>query len=225
MATKRKGTSGKAAATAVAFLGCGLLCGCIQQYVTVDRTVVPAFDYSFIETIAVVEFTNRSACHHAGRTVADRIEGLLVNESPYRVVPRQVLAERYLVRGPRIDSKTTEKIRRVAGVDAIVIGTVEAYEFEETKLRTGIGDFLFHGSRGPKVARKASVVLYIKVVKAETGQVVWSKSTSGQVNWTGWKDPRSPTAESRFTDKALDEALREVKSLFPHKEKVREPAM
>ncbi len=224
MATKRTAPA-KARASAAALLGVLAFSGCIQQYVWVDRVVMPAFDHSFIETIAVTEFTNRSSYPYAGKIVADRIEELLVNEGPYGVVPRQRLGRLGLPVGGRIDSKAAKRIGRVAGVDAIVLGTVELYEFEEVRSRRTIGEWLVHGMHGPKVARKASVLLYIKAVNAATGQVVWSKSASGSVRWTGWKDACSATEESEFLEEALSQALAEARSLFPHRGKVREPIM
>ncbi len=77
MAAKRTGAITRAAVPAVA-----LLCGCIQQYVWVDKVVTPAFDHTFIGSVAVVEFANRSSNPYAGKLVADRIEELLVNELP-----------------------------------------------------------------------------------------------------------------------------------------------
>ena len=190
-----------------------LLCGCVQAFVWVEEEVAPSFDHKSIRTIAVVEFANRSSHHDAGRIAADRIEELLVNESPYTVVTRmelnRIIEELKLSVDDRIDSKTINKLGRVAGVDALVLGTVEVYQLEEARLKP------------LKVARRASVFLSIKAVDTTIGQVVWSRRVSGSFLWRGWTDTRSAVGPRQCLQKALDDALAEARSLFPHKEKIR----
>ena len=170
----------------------------------------------------VMEFTNRSSDESAGRIVADRIEELLVNGSPYKVLPRQALSEHDPGAVGKLDPETARRIGASAGADALVLGTVEAYEFEEVKHRARIGEWLASAGRGRKVTRKASVLLYIKLVNAGTGSVAWSKSASGSLKWTGYPEKCSETMSSELLKKALAKTLREAKAIFPHKVRVRE---
>ena len=82
-----------------------------------------------------------------------------------------------------------------------------------------------HGGRGKKVTRKASVLLYVKVVNAETGVVAWSRSATGTLSWTGWPEKCSEMSPSDFLEKALTKALKEIRAVFPHRKRVRERIM
>ena len=84
--------------------------------------------------------------------------------------------------------------------------------------------WLASGGKSKKATRKASVLLYIKVVNAETGLVAWSRSASGSLSWTGFPAKCSETKSSELLKRALAKALKEARAIFPHKEKVRERA-
>lgn len=56
-------------------------CATAPKYVTEYRDVVPPFDYKFIKTVGVVEFSNSSERSGAGKIIADRIEQLLLKET------------------------------------------------------------------------------------------------------------------------------------------------
>jgi curli biogenesis system outer membrane secretion channel CsgG len=188
----------------------------------VDRIVMPKFDHTFIDRIAVLEFTNRTANPYAGKVVANAVEEVLVNKSHYSVVPRQMLKGYDPRRTTRIGSALARQIGEASGVDALVLGSVETYEYEEKKTRARLGERLIHGGSGPKMRRTASVLVYVKLVDTRTGRAVWCKSAGGNVKWTGWPAKRSTRGANDYLKEALDEALVEVRTLFPHKEKVRE---
>lgn len=194
-------------------LAVGLLCGCAGRHVWEEREVSPAFDHSFIGKIAVVEFENRTADPMAGRNVADRIEALLANESDYDVISRMDLGwilkeHNLLVKGP-IDPETMRQLGKVAGVDALVLGIVDTYQVDEMKLKP------------LKVARTASVDLRIKAVDASSGRVVWSKRARGSLFWKGWVDTYPMVTPRECLQEALAKAVAEVRSLFPHKVRVK----
>ena len=193
-------------------LALALLGGC-ARYVWVEEEVLPQFDHSFIKKIAVVEFENRTRERGAGKVAAARIEELLVTESGYSVVTRmdlkRLLQEHDLsVRGA-VDPEEMKRLGRIAGVDAIVLGSVKTYEIEETQIKP------------LKVARRASVLLSIKAVNTTTGQVVCSRTADGGFFWRGWTDTDSALSPRACLEAALDDAMSDARALFPHKKKVR----
>jgi curli biogenesis system outer membrane secretion channel CsgG len=194
-------------------LAATLLCGC-ARYVWVEKEVPPSFDNTFVRKIAVVEFKNRTGYSLAGRAVADRIEELLVNEGCYEVMTRmdleRVVSEHKLSLEGLLDSDTTKRVGLIAGVDALVIGTVDTYEIEETQIKP------------LKVARRASVALCIKAVNTTTGQVVCSKSADGTFFWRGWTDTDAAMSPRQCLQEALNDAMRDARALFPHTVKVKE---
>lgn len=196
---------------AVALLA--LLCGCGTQIVWVEEDVLPSFDHTFIKKIAVVEFENRTRDRGAGRAVSDRVEELLVSESPYEVVTRmdldRIVQEHKLSLEGLLDSDTMKDLGRLAGVDALVVGSVEGYELEETPIKP------------PKVARRASVSIVVKGVNAVTGCVFFSANPEGTSFWRGWTDTDAAVSPRQCMRNALDEAMCELRGLFPHKKKVR----
>ncbi len=207
--------------SAVAFAAI-LPCGC-ASYAWVEKEVMPAFDHTFIRTIAVAEFENRSYNPDAGKIAADRLEELLVNESPYKVVTRARLARTGVATaGGRVDWKTMEKLGRAACVDALVVGAVEVCEFEEKKLMRDVGDLLVHGAKGKKVERTASVFLSFKAVNTSSGQVVCARRAQGRFTWTGVTETGSTMGPQACIEKAFDKALAEARALYPHRVKVRE---
>lgn len=196
-----------------ALLALGLLCGCAGRYAWVEKEVSPSFNHSFIRKIAVVEFENRTADPTAGRDVADRIEALLADESSYDVMSRMDLGwilkeHNLLVKGP-VDPETMRQLGQIAGVDALVLGTVDIYQVNEVKLKP------------LKVARTASVSLRIKAVNASSGQVVWSRRARGGSFWRGWIDTYPVVTPRECLQEALAKAVVEVRSLFPHKVRVK----
>ena len=199
----------------------GVLCalcgsGCGAQYVWVEEEVAPPFDHTSIKKIAVVEFENRTRDRSAGRIVAARLEELLVTESGYEVVTRmdlkRLLHEHNLsVRGA-LDPEAMKRLGKVAGVDALVVGSVETYEIEETVIKP------------LKVARRASILLLLKAVNTTTGRVVCSKTAEGDFFWRGWTDTDSAVSPRECLGRALDDAMTDARVLFPHKKRVRRKA-
>ena len=198
----------------VALVVTAALTGCVgPQDVLVEQEVVPSFDHAFIKKIAVVEFENSTKYSKAGRAVADRVEELLVSESPYEVVTRmdldRIVQEHKLSLEGLLDTETMKDLGRLAGVDAIVVGSVEDYELEETPIKP------------PKYARKATVCFVVKAVNAVTGRVFFSANPEGGFFWRGWTDTDSAVSRRQCLRNALDDAMAEVRPLFPHKKKVR----
>jgi len=190
-----------------------LACGCGGRYAWVEQAVEPPFDHAFIRSVAVIEFENRTPDRGAGRDAADAVEALLASESGYRVLSRMdldwILEEHDLVaRGP-VDPDTMRRLARISGADALVIGTVDSYGVQDVQIKP------------LKVSRHAAADLRVKLVDASSGQVVWSRRASGRFHWRGWKDSHSAMSRSDCLQRALAEAVAEVRQVFPRTRKVR----
>jgi len=193
-----------------------LACGCSGNYVWAEQTVNPSFDHTSIRSVAVIEFDNRTRDREAGRDAADAAEELLANESGYRVLSRMdldwILEEHDLVAKGPVDPATVRRLASISGADALVMGTVDTCEVEDVRIRP------------LKVSRSAAVDLRIKLVDASSAQVVWSRRASGRFHWRGWKDSGSVVSRSECLQRALAEAVAEMRQVFPHKRRVRIPA-
>lgn len=162
--------------------------------------VNPPFDHNFIKAIAVIEFSNSTKRHGAGKILADRVEQLLINESGYRVVNRmdidQIRMEKNIAKTTGlVSSSVAKKIGRLLKVDALVVGHVENY-----LLRRSNGD------------KRVDIVLTFKILNTTTGRVIWSKTAYG-----GYYSPKK-NFENEFTcrEKAIKVVMKEVRRLFPH---------
>ena len=112
----RRIPAGRAGALAAVFAAVLVTAGC-SAYVWVEKVVPPAFDHSFIKTIAVPEFANRTSSPDAGKIMADRVEEILVNESGYKVVTRmelnRLMDEHKLSVDGHLDSGAMNRLGRV----------------------------------------------------------------------------------------------------------------
>jgi len=192
-----------------------LVCGCGGRYAWVEQVVEPPFDHAFIRSVAVIEFDNRTLHRGAGKDAADAVEALLAGESGYRVLSRMdldwILEEHDLVAKGPVDPDTMRRLAKVSGADALVIGTVDTYEIQDIRIKP------------LKVSRHAAVDLRVKLVNASSGQVVWSRRASGRFHWRGWKDSPSAMSRTDCLQRALAEAVAEVRQIFPRIRKVRVP--
>lgn len=210
----RRLVAGSTCRVAVALSAAFLNAGC-ARYVWIEEEVSPGYDYKSIKTVAVPKFANRTMNTDAGRLAAERAEELLVAEGPFKVITRleldRLFNELKLSAEGLIDAETMNKLGRVGGVDALLLGTVEVWEFEEkkdwSKTRTTV---------------EATVAIALKLVNSTTGLVVWSKSSQGKYSkeWTVLSLSK-PLSQRECLQKAVDEALVDVRSMFPGRKKVR----
>ena len=204
----------------LAILPCVFFGACVQYRIE-DVPFKPSFDHSFIKKIAVVEFSNHTGRKDASEIVPDQIEQLLVAESGYEVISRmqlrQILQEHDLSSRGILSPSTVRKIGHLAGVDALVVGTVIKYQLTEDEKKAG---FIMVKKR------QSTVVFTFKVLNTTTGQVVYSKTSQG----TWWRkaiegqyDELDKNSDYEYMDIALKKALYDVKAIYPHmtKERVR----
>lgn len=214
-----------------------LVGGCVQvaprhsqpQYTYKWVEVSPPFDHSFIKIIAVVEFSNYSTNPAAGKVLADRIEQFLVDKSPYKVMSRMdlnhVLEEHNLSTQGFLSASTAQKIGKLAGLDALIVGNVENYDVQQTSWREKVGSrwsdrsMRYEPVYGTRYKKTATVAVTFKVINTTTGQVVWSKTSHGDYWRKGQASYISEKSDYEFFERALQDVLKDAFLLFPHREK------
>jgi len=145
--------------------------------------------------IGVLRFTNNT---HAGwwtGTSGTDMQDLLINElvstKAFSVLERQELqsaiSEQQLSESGLIDASTKIKIGKMKGAQYLVAATVSAFE-EDTEGSDGGVQFYGFSFGGEK--KKAYIAVDLKVISAETGEIVESRtieatSTSGGMRVSG----------------------------------------
>jgi hypothetical protein len=187
--------------------------GCMGIPELVERTWVPPFEHASIGKVAVLEFDDRTGSTCAGRDVADAVEELLVTESPYTVVSRMdlmsVIKDHGILHDGWIAPERLRHVACAAGVDALVLGSVDVYRFEESQIRP------------LKAVRTAAVEFRIKIVNATTTQVLWSRTVRGSHVWRGWLDRPNAPARRECLRRAVATCTDELRVMFPHARNVR----
>jgi len=144
-------------------------------------------------TIAVIDFTNNSdsaSWWHGG--VGSQLADVLSNElsatGDFKVIERQkinsVLAEQDLASSYRMRPGSSPHTGNITGAQYLVTGSVASYTEDAAKTGGGLNFAGFHVGGGQA---KAYVAIDLRVIDAETSEVVFSR-----------------TVEGRSTDKAMN---------------------
>jgi len=161
-------------------------------------------------TVAVVDFTNNSdsvAWWHGGvgSQQADVLSNELSATGDFKVIERQkinaVLAEQDLASSYRMRPGSSPHTGNITGAQYLITGSVASYTEDTSNTGGGLSFAGFHVGGGQA---KAYVAIDLRVIDAETSEVVFSR-----------------TVEGRSTDKAirLSGYTRGVGGDFGHKEK------
>ena len=134
-----------------------------------------------------------------GKGIVSLLITRLVNDGTYSVVERQVLdsilKEQNLSVSDRADPSTAAKIGKLLSVDAIVVGTVTQFGFENKNLNVGaaasaaasyipyVGGFGF-GGLGVKKG-KCKVAIDARLVDINTGEILAAVNGSGESKRSG----------------------------------------
>jgi curli biogenesis system outer membrane secretion channel CsgG len=140
--------------------------------------------------IGVLRFTNQT---HAGwwsggmgYELQDMLASELANTKAFQVLERKeinaVLGEQDLGASGRVDPKTRAKIGKIKGAKYLVAGTVSAFEENTTGTGGGfnVGGFSFGGKKD-----KAYMAVDLKVIDAETGEIVDNRTVEATSESTG----------------------------------------
>lgn len=206
---------------------------CSSKYTWEWVQVDPLFDHTFIETIAVFEFYNISHRTGAGKIIADRIEQLMMEHSPYSIMNRMeldhILEEDNLSLLGLMDRNTARRLGELTGLDAILVGTVENYDLRQDAWEEQKGTRWDPNSETNVPAyvtvfqRTATIVITFKVLDTSSGQVVWSKTSHGEYSRKGSASHVSQMSEYEYYERALSEVLDDIWYLWPHNRRVRVP--
>jgi curli biogenesis system outer membrane secretion channel CsgG len=131
--------------------------------------------------VGVLRFTNDTTASwwraNVGRELADMLASELASTKAFHVLERReidaVLGEQDLGASGRVSRSTRAKMGRIKGAQYLIAGTVSAYEENTSGTGGGIGIAGF--SIGGK-KEKAYIAVDLKVIDAETGEIVDSRT-------------------------------------------------
>jgi curli biogenesis system outer membrane secretion channel CsgG len=112
--------------------------------------------------------------------VSDLLTNRLVQNGTFIMVERsrinQILAEQNLGASGRIEPATAAQIGRLLGADAVIIGTINQFNVEESRSEVNIG---FFGIATSTQKQKADVKLTARIVSTTTGEILAVAEGSG----------------------------------------------
>jgi curli biogenesis system outer membrane secretion channel CsgG len=136
-------------------------------------------------TVAVIDFTNQTSSASwwnggVGNQLADMLSNELSATGDFKVIERQkidaVLAEQDLASSYRMRPGSTPHTGNVTGAQYLVTGSVSAYSEDSSDTGGGVSIAGFHLGGGKK---QAYVAIDLRVVDAETSEVVYSRTIEG----------------------------------------------
>jgi len=173
---------------------------------------VAVFDFDFA---AAPGGATQNAAPNLGKAVADLLVARLVQDGAFSVIERsaidKLLAEQNLTNSDRTDPIAAAKLGRILGVDAIVLGAITRYEFED-KVTGGGNPFtdLAHGSLSNKHEITAYVGISARLVSPDTAEVLGVGEGIGEVDHKGVRvdvrDRKRIAGSSPVNNPILDDA-------------------
>lgn len=184
-------------------IGALLLCtvivvsGCASPDVTIDVQRC-----SRIQRLAILPLTDGPGLRakNSGNAVAGFVLDKLTRSGRFRVIERSklkaIMDEADMQAADFIDPDTAAKIGKLAGVDAVVTGSVSQYDYEKTVVHIYII---------PIVSRTYRVGMSVRIIDVDGGAIIYANSASGSSgsNYT--------QAGRRAADKLFDPLFRQVK--------------
>jgi curli biogenesis system outer membrane secretion channel CsgG len=187
------------------------------------RVAVFDFDYATVQSASAAAFgTNVDV----GKGISDLLVRHLVQDGTYSVIERKamdkILGEQNFSNSDRADANSAAKIGRILGVDAIIVGSVTqfGYDNKNTNVGGGGGGWGGFGIGGFSHKKsKAVVVVDARLVNIDTAEIMGvadgkgessRESTSllgGGGNWHGWGGGAVDFGSSDFQQTILGEAV------------------
>jgi TolB-like protein len=196
------------------------LVGCMSTTkVKIERLAPPVADVHGIRELAVLPFADQANGSRRGELVAEHLSAVVANTGRYRVLRRDQMNARLAGAGINFsyppDAALVRKIGAALGVDAILCGSIEKFQFAETNrlvkvkervwtgkyARDGHGDIISDvGADGEATPRKryekrlveknqltryAALNIHFRVADAFLGNVICAKSESESGSWEG----------------------------------------
>jgi curli biogenesis system outer membrane secretion channel CsgG len=187
------------------------------------RVAIFDFDYATVQTASAAAFgTNVDV----GKGISDLLVRHLVQDGTYSVIERKamdkILGEQNFSNSDRADANSAAKIGRILGVDAIIVGSITqfGYDNKDTKVGGGGGGWGGFGVGGFSHKKsKAVVVVDARLVNIDTAEIMGvadgkgessRESTSllgGGSNWHGFGGGAVDFGSSDFQQTILGEAV------------------
>ncbi|HSY12689.1 MAG TPA: CsgG/HfaB family protein [Verrucomicrobiae bacterium] len=187
------------------------------------RVAVFDFDFATVQSSSAAVFgTNVDV----GKGISDLLVRHLVQDGTYSVIERKamdkILAEQNFSNSDRADANSAAKIGKLLGVDAIIVGSVTqfGYDNKDTKVGGGGGGWGGFGVGGFSHKKsKAVVVTDARLVNIDTAEIMGvadgkgessRESTSllgGGSNWHGFGGGAVDFGSSDFQQTILGEAV------------------
>ena len=168
--------------------GCGSR-GAVKSYLR------EGVDPTFVKKVAILKFEN----HTENKQAADRLRDLVTMEALAmglfdvvdRTVVDEVLAEEGVEEGTGLDKDTVRRLGKRLGVQALLVGSVNAYEEER------------EGSYSYPV-----VSLSLRLLDVASGEIVWKAggTETGYSLWGrlfGWKPKNAIEVSFRLVERLL----------------------
>ena len=155
------------------------------------RVAVMNFDYATVHSSVLSIW---GADNDIGKGIADLLVDKLVEDGRFSVYERKaldkIMAEQNFSNSDRADPATAAKLAKLAGVDAIIIGSITQFGRDDKKTGVGAGAF---GGFGRKVGiggfekreAKAAVVLSARLISTETAEILAVSQGKGESTRSG----------------------------------------
>lgn len=131
------------------------------------------------------------ATPNVGKAVTDLLIARLVQDGSVSVIERnaikKLLDEQDLTNSDRTDAITAAKLGRILGVDAIVLGTITHYDYEDKIVGGGGSRPFIGGSTKLKHDIKAVVQINARLISPDTAEVLAVSEGIGEIVRTGVK--------------------------------------
>jgi curli biogenesis system outer membrane secretion channel CsgG len=180
------------------------------------RIAVFDFDNAAVQG-AVSSLFFSTAAPNLGKAAADLLVNRLVQDGSASVIERaaidKLLAEQNLSNSDRFDPATAAKIGRILGVDAIILGSITHYDYEDKT--TGGGGNRFGGFGGSGMTTKhdirALVQISARVVSPDTAEVMTVSQGAGEIVRKGVKiDIRDTSRTNPFAQASANPIMNEA---------------
>lgn len=153
------------------------------------RVAVMEFEYGTVmSSVQAIFGTNQDI----GRGISDMLVNQLVNDGSYRVIERaqldKIVKEQNFSNSNRADSSTAAKIGKIAGVDAIVTGSITQFGRDDKHYggAGGGGNWGGYGLGGIGVKKdKAIVEITVRIIDVNTAEILASVTGHGESKRSG----------------------------------------
>jgi hypothetical protein len=185
-----------------------------KTWVTVD----PQFDNSGIKKIGVVKLSNSSSRPNLENNIMPDIINFLVTNSGYQVVPINARID------GMPDGSLATAMGKQAGVDAVLFGSVDFYNYENTpwqelQTETGLFGNPIRSYYVTRMKRSVSLTVTYQLYDAKSGALLWTKSPTGSSSTTGSVESATLKDEGVLFKEAMVKITDVLWDLFTHSEK------